>query len=128
MKKLVTLLILCLAPSLALAVDLEGEEKVLNALEAIRKALDTGVTEPVEETMAKLLSDVTAAIDAYKASDKPDELFIADAEKSMEYFQNIARMLKMGFPPFEADRRQADNYLLEAYKVHRENARAAGGS
>jgi type II secretory pathway pseudopilin PulG len=128
MKKIVALLILCLVPSLVSAVDLEGEEKVLNALEAIRTALDTGVTEPVDETMAKLLSDAKAAIEAYKASKKPDELFIEDAEKSLDYFQNISRTLKMGFPPFEADRKQADKWLDEAQKIHRENVRAASGS
>jgi hypothetical protein len=128
MKKLIPLLILCLVPSLVSAVDLEGEEKVLGALEAIRKALDTGVTEPVDETMAKLLSDAKTAIEAYKASKKPDEMFIVDAEKSMEYFQNIARTLKMKSPPFEGDRTQADKWLDEAYKIHRDNVRAAGGS
>jgi hypothetical protein len=128
MKKFFALLVLCLVPSLATGVDLEGEEKVLHALEEIRKALDTGVAEPVDQTMAKLLSDAKAAVEAYKASNKPDEVFIEDAEKSLEYFQNIARTLKMGFPPFEADRKQADKWLDEAQKIHRDNARAAGGT
>jgi hypothetical protein len=128
MKKLIALLILCLLPSLAAAVDLEGEKKVLDALESIRKAIDSGVEEPVDETFSGLVGNAKTAIAAYKNSKDPDQVFIDDAEKSLEYFENIGRVLKMGFTPFEADRRQADNYLDQAYKLHRENARAAGGS
>ena len=128
MKKLIALLILCLLPSLAAAVDLEGEKKVLDALESIRKAIDSGVEEPVDETFSGLVGNAKTAIAAYKNSKDSDQVFIDDAEKSLEYFENIGRVLKMGFTPFEADRRQADNYLDQAYKLHRENARAAGGS
>lgn len=128
MKKLIALFILLILPSLAAAVDLEGEKKVLDALEAIRKAIDTGVEEPVEETFSGLMGNAKAEIAAYKRSKDADEIFVEDAEKALEYFENIGRTLKMGFTPFEADRKQADNYLDEANKVHRENARAAGGS
>ncbi len=128
MKKSIALLILFLLPSLAAAVDLEGEKKVLDSLEAIRKAIDSGVEEPVEETFSRLMDNAKIAIAEYKRSKDPDEVFIDDAEKSLEYFENIGRVLKMGFTPFEADRKQADNYLDEAYKLHRANAREAGGS
>ena len=84
--------------------------------------------EPVDETFSGLVGNAKTAIAAYKNSKDSDQVFIDDAEKSLEYFENIGRVLKMGFTPFEADRRQADNYLDQAYKLHRENARAAGGS
>ena len=52
MKKFLSVLILCLLPSFAFA----GEQEVLTALENIRKALDTGVEEPVNETLDRLVS------------------------------------------------------------------------
>jgi hypothetical protein len=115
--------VLCLVPSLALAVDLKKEEAVLTALEAIRTALDTEIEEPADETMAKLISDVKTAIETYGKSKRSDELFVDKAEKSLQYFENIARNVKMGVAPFDADRKQADNNLDEAHKIHRDNVR-----
>ena len=125
MKKLVLILVLCLVPSLASAVDLEKEEAVLTALEAIRTALDTEIEEPVDETMSKLVSDVKTAIEEYKKSKRPSEVFIVKAEKSLQYFENIGRTVKMGVAPFDADRKQADNNLDEAHKIHRDHVRQA---
>jgi type II secretory pathway pseudopilin PulG len=125
MKKIVIILVLCLVPSLASAVNLEKEEAVLTALEAIRTALDTEIEEPVDETMSKLISDVKTAIETYRKSKRSDEMFIAKAEKSLQYFGNIARTVKMGVAPFDADRKQADNNLDEAHKIHRDNLRQA---
>ena len=123
MKKFVCILVLCLVTSLASAVDLKKEEVVLKALEAIRTALDTEIEEPADETMSKLISDVKAATEAYRKSEGPDELFIEKVEKSLQYFENIARNVKMGVAPFDADRKQADNNLDEAHKIHRDNVR-----
>lgn len=126
MKKCLAVLVLCLVPSMVCA----GEKEVLTALENIRKALDTGVPEPVNETLDKLVSEAKTAIEANEPNDKTgdgDDMFTANARKSLEYFENIARMIKMGFPPFEADRTQADKFLLEAYRIHREAAREATG-
>jgi hypothetical protein len=95
----------------------------LTALEAIRTALDTEIEEPVDETMSKLISDVKTAIETYKKSRRSDELFADKAEKSLQYFENIARTVKMGVAPFDADRKQADNNLDEAHKIHRDNVR-----
>ena len=125
MKTFVSILIFCLVPSMASAIDLAKEETVLNALEAIRKALDTEIEEPVDETMSRLLSAVRTTIAEYKDSTDPDEMFVVEAEKSLQYFENIARTIKMGVAPFTADRKQADKSLDEAHKLHRENARAA---
>ena len=125
MKKLVCILVLCLVPSLASAVDLKKEEVVLKALEAIRTALDTEIEEPADETMSKLISEVKTAIEAYRESKRPDELFIDKAEKSLQYFGNIGRSVKMWVAPFDADRKQADNNLDEGYKIHRDNVRRA---
>jgi hypothetical protein len=119
MKKFLSLLILCLVPTFAFA----GEQEVLNALENIRKALDTGVEEPVNETLDRLVSEAKAAIDANEAAGGKGDMFTVDALKSLDYFENIVRMTKMGFPPFEADRRQADKFLLEAARIHRDSAR-----
>jgi hypothetical protein len=123
MKKLALVLVLCLVPSLASAVDLKKEEAVLTALEAIRTALDTEIEEPVDETMSKLISDVKTAIEIYEKSKRSDEIFIEKARKSLQYFENIARNVKMGVAPFDADRKQADNNLDEAHKIHRDNVR-----
>jgi hypothetical protein len=121
MKKLVFALILCLAPSLGLA----GEEEVLNALENIRKALDTGVEEPVNETLDRLVSEAETAIKANEDAGGKGSAFAASARKSLEYFKNITRTTKMGVPSFEADRKQADKFLLEAHRIHRDSARQA---
>jgi hypothetical protein len=121
MKKFLSILILCLVPSFALA----GEQEVLDALENIRKALDTGVEEPVNETLDRLVADARAAIDANEAAGGKGGQFTVNARKSLEYFENIARMTKMGMPPFEADRTQADKFLLEAARIHRDSAREA---
>lgn len=124
MKKFLFVLILCLVPSMAFA----GEEEVLNALENIRKALDTGVEEPVNETLDRLVSEAKTAIKANEDSGGKGSAFSVNALKSLEYFENIVRMTKMGVAPFEADRKQADKFLLEAYRIHRETARKASGS
>ena len=121
MKKFLSVLMLCLVPTFAFA----GEQEVLNALENIRKALDTGVEEPVNETLDRLVSEAKTAIDANEAAGEKDAMFTVNARKSLEYFENIARMTKMGMPPFEADRTQADKFLLEAARIHRDSARAA---
>jgi len=121
MKKFLSVLILCLVPSFAFA----GEQEVLDALDNIRKQLDTGVEEPVNETLDRLVSEAKTAIDANEAAGEKDAMFTVNARKSLEYFENIARMTKMGMPPFEADRTQADKFLLEAARIHRDSARAA---
>jgi hypothetical protein len=121
MKKFLSVLILCLVPSFAFA----GEPEVLNALENIRKALDTGVEEPVNETLDRLISEAKAAIDANEASGGKGGMFTVNARNSLEYFENIVRMTKMGMTPFEADRTQADKFLLEAARIHRDSARTA---
>ena len=124
MKRFIFVLILCLVSSMAFA----GEEEVLNALENIRKALDTGVEEPVNETLDRLVSEAETAIKANEDSGGKGSAFTVNARKSLEYFKNIARTTKMGVPSFEADRKQADKFLLEAYRIHRETARQATGS
>lgn len=121
MKKFLSVLMLCLVPTFAFA----GEQEVIDALENIRKALDTGVEEPVNETLDRLVSEAKTAIDANEASGGKGGMFTVNARKSLEYFSNIARMTKMGMPPFEADRTQADKFLLEAARIHRDSARAA---
>ena len=121
MKKFLSVLILFLIPSFAFA----GEQEVLDALETIRKQLDAGVEEPVNETLDRLLSEAKAAIDANEAAGGKGGQFTTNARKSLEYFENIARMTKMGMPPFEADRTQADKFLLEAARIHRDSAREA---
>jgi hypothetical protein len=121
MKKFLSVLILCLVPSFVFA----GEQEVLNALENIRKQLDAGVEEPVNETLDRLISEAKAAINANEAAGKKNDMFTVEARKSLEYFENIARMTKMGMPPFEADRKQADKFLLEAARIHRDSARSA---
>ncbi len=123
MKRCLAVLVLCLVPSMVFA----GEKEVLSALENIRKALDSGVEEPVNETLDSLLSAAKTAIEANETDGGKDGIFTANARKSLEYFENIARMIKMGFSPFEADRTQADKFLLEAYRIHREAAREATG-
>ena len=124
MKRFVSILILCLIPSMAFA----GEVEVLKALENIRKALDTGVPEPVNETLDRLISEANAAIQANEDAGGKGSLFTVNARKSLGYYENIARMTKMGVPPFEADRQQADKFLLEAYRIHRDTARQTTGS
>jgi len=124
MKRFVSILILCLVPSMAFA----GEVEVLKALENIRKALDTGVPEPVNETLDRLVSEANAAIQANEDAGGRGSLFTVNARKSLEYYENIARMTKMGMAPFEADRQQADKFLLEAYRIHRDTARQTAGS
>jgi hypothetical protein len=121
MKKFLSVLILCILPSFAFA----GEQEVLNALDNIRKQLDTGVEEPVNETLDRLVSEAKAAIDANEAAGEKGGMFTVNALKSLDYFKNIARMTKMGMPPFEADRTQADKFLLEAARIHRDSARSA---
>ena len=121
MKKSLFVLVLCLVPSMAFA----GEEEVLNALENIRKALDTGVEEPVKETLDKLVSDAEIAIQANEDAGAKGSAFSVNARKSLEYFENITRATQMGVPPFDADRKQADKFLLEAYRIHRDSARQA---
>jgi hypothetical protein len=121
MKKFLSVLILCLVPSLGFA----GEQEVLNALENIRKALDEGIEEPVNETLDRLVSEARAAIEANEAAGGKGGQFTVNARKSLEYFENIVRMTKMGMPPFEADRKQADKFLLEAARIHRDSAREA---
>ena len=121
MKKFLSVLVLCLVPTFALA----GEQEVMDALENIRKQLDAGVEEPVNETLDRLVSEAKTAIDENEAAGEKGGLFTVNARKSLEYFENIARMTKMGMPPFEADRTQADKFLLEAARIHRDSARAA---
>jgi hypothetical protein len=121
MKKFLFVLVLCLVPSLGQA----GEEEVLNALENIRKALDTGVEEPVNETLDRLVSEARTAIKVNEDAGGKGSAFTASARKSLGYFENIARMTKMGVAPFDADRKQADKFLLEAYRIHRDSARQA---
>ena len=121
MKRSLFVLILCLVPSLGLA----GEEAVLNALENIRKALDTGVEEPVNETLDRLVSEAKTAIQTNENAGGKGSAFAVNARKSLEYFENITRATKRGIPPFEADRKQADKFLLEAYRIHRDSARQA---
>lgn len=121
MKRFLSVLMLCLIPTFAFA----GEQEVLDALENIRKALDTGVEEPVNETLDRLVSEAKAAIEANEAAGGRGGMFTVNARKSLEYFENIARMSEMGMPPFEADRTQADKFLLEAARIHRDSARAA---
>ena len=121
MKKFLSVLMLCLVPTFAFA----GEQEVLDALDNIRKQLDTGVEEPVNETLDRLVSEAKTAIDANEAAGGKDAMFTVNARKSLEYVENIARMTKMGMPPFEADRTQADKFLLEAARIHRDSARAA---
>lgn len=124
MKPLVFAIALCIVPALVMA----GEEEVLSALEKIRKALDEGVEEPVDETLDKLVSEAKEAIEANEKAGGKGGMFTVNARKSLEYFENITRMTKMGMPPFEADRNQADKFLLEAARIHRENARQPTGS
>ncbi len=121
MKTFLSVLIFCLLPSFAFA----GEQEVLDALENIRKALDTGVEEPVNETLDKLVSAAREAIKANEAAGGKGDMFTVNARKSLEYFENITRMTKMGMPPFDADRKQADKFLLEAARIHRDSAREA---
>ena len=121
MRRFVSVLIFCLLPSFAFA----GEQEVLDALEDIRKQLDAGVEEPVNETLDRLVSEAKAAIDANEAAGGKGGMFTVNARKSLDYFENIARMTKMGMPPFEADRTQADKFLLEAARIHRDSAREA---
>jgi hypothetical protein len=121
MKRILLVLLLCLIPSLAAA----SEEEALAALENIRKALDTGVEEPVDETLDKLITEARRALEASEAAGGKGKMFTVNARKSLEYFENIARATKMGFPPFEADRKQADKFLLEAARVHRDSLRKA---
>ena len=121
MKKFLSVLMLCLVPTIAFA----GEQEVLDALDNIRKQLDAGVEEPVNETLDRLLSEAKAAIEANEAAGGKGGMFTVNARKSLEYFGNIARMTKMGMPPFEADRTQADKFLLEAARIHRDSARSA---
>ena len=64
MKKFLSVLILCLVPSFAFA----GEQEVIDALENIRKQLDAGVEEPVNETLDRLVSEAKTAIDANEAA------------------------------------------------------------
>ncbi len=64
MKKFLSVLILCLIPSFAFA----GEQEVLTSLENIRKQLDAGVEEPVNETLDRLVSEAKAAIEANEAA------------------------------------------------------------
>ena len=78
MKKFLSVLILCLLPSFAFA----GEEEVLAALENIRKALDTGVEEPVNETLDRLVSEAKTAIDANEAPGGTGAKFTVNARKS----------------------------------------------
>ena len=124
MKRFLIVLVLCLVPSLAVA----GEEEVLKALENIRKALDTGVAAPVNETLDRLLSEAEKAIQANEEAGDRGGMFTTNARKSLGYYQNIARMTKMGVAPFDADRQQADKFLLEAYRVHRDKVRKSAGS
>jgi len=124
MKEFVFVLILFLVPSMAFA----GEEEVLNALENIRKAFDTGVEEPVNETLDRLFSEAETAIKANEGAGGKGSAFTVNARKSLEYFKNIARTTKMGIPSFEADRKQADKFLLEAYRINRQTARQTSGS
>ena len=63
MKKFLSVLILCLLPCFAFA----GEQEVIDALENIRKQLDAGVEEPVNETLDRLVSEAKTAIDANEA-------------------------------------------------------------
>ncbi len=121
MKRILFVLVLCLIPCVAMA----GEEEVLQALENIRKALDEGVPEPVNETLDNLISEARSAIEKNEAAGGKGGLFTVNARKSLEYFENIVRMTKMGMPPFEADRKQADKFLLEAARIHRDAARQA---
>ncbi len=121
MKKIFFVLILCLVPSLVMA----GEQEVLQALESIRKALDQGVPEPVNETLDKLVSEAKSAIQANEDAGAKSGMFTVNARKSLEYYENIVRMTKMGVAPFDADRKQADKFLLEAARIHRDSARQA---
>ncbi len=117
------LLVITLLPSMAFA----GEKEVLTALENIRKALDTGVPEPVNETLDKLVSEAKAAIEANEKAGGGDEQFTVNARKSLDYFERIVQMIEMGSAPFQADRTQADKFLIEAFRVHRETAREEAG-
>jgi hypothetical protein len=119
MKRLLVVMMLLLIPSLVLA----AEEDVLQALENIRNALDKGVAEPVSETLDRLVNEAKAAVKSHEDSSGRGTEFTVNAKKSLDYFENIARMIKMGYPPFEADRTQADKFLLEAHRIQREHAR-----
>jgi hypothetical protein len=121
MRRILLVLALCIVPCLASA----GEEEVLTALENLRKALDTGVEEPVDETLDRLVSEAKAAIEANAKAAGEGGMFTVNARKSLDYFENITRMTKMGVAPFDADRKQADKFLLEAARIHRDSARQA---
>ena len=118
MKIFVSILILCVIPSMALA---KGEEKVLTALDSIRSALDSEMPEEsVVPTLSGLIDEAKKVISKYKAKKGLKIPFKENAEKALDYYENILRTIKLGSSPFEADRKQADKHLNEAHKVARE--------